>query len=153
MPLIRFHIITVLSLLPFILGVSMAPKALAHAGAMGIVKERMDKFEASEKATKKIKQAVSRGDTLVVVTEAGNLASWASEMAAYFPKNSNQSPSEAKEDVWLRWDDFLVAIQSFEDSASTLVDVASSGDSGAIRQAFKDVTQSCKSCHREFRKD
>lgn len=107
----------------------------------------------ARKRLKKIKQAVSRGDTLVVVTEAGNLASWASEMAAYFPRNSNQSPSEAKEDVWLRWDDFLIAIQSFEDSASTLVDVASSGDSGAIGQAFKDVTQSCKSCHREFRED
>ena len=31
----------------------------AHKGAIGIVKERMDKFEASEKATKRIKQALS----------------------------------------------------------------------------------------------
>ena len=34
------------------LSLSSSPAVLAHKGAMGIVKERMDKFEASEKATK-----------------------------------------------------------------------------------------------------
>ena len=50
----------------FALSLSSPPAALAHKGAMGIVKERMDKFEASEKVTKRIKQALSRGDTAVV---------------------------------------------------------------------------------------
>ena len=49
------------------LSLSSSPAVLAHKGAMGIVKERMDKFEASEKATKRIKQALSRGDTAVVM--------------------------------------------------------------------------------------
>ena len=62
------------------LSLSSPPAALAHKGAMGIVKERMDKFEASEKATKRIKQALSRGDTAVVTTEAKFLVSWAREM-------------------------------------------------------------------------
>ena len=35
----------------FTVSFSSPPAALAHKGAMGIVKERMDKFEASEKAT------------------------------------------------------------------------------------------------------
>ena len=79
-----------------VLSLSSPPAALAHKGAMGIVKERMDKFEASEKATKRIKQAVSRGDSAVVTTEAELLVSWARQMESYFLKNSNQPPPEAK---------------------------------------------------------
>ena len=88
--------------------------ALAHKGAMGIVKERMDKFEASEKATKRIKQALFRGDTAVITAEAEFLVSWAREMESYFPKNSNPPPSEAKDEIWLHWDDFVGAIHSFD---------------------------------------
>ena len=75
------------------LSLSSPPSALAHKGAMGIVKERIDKFEASEKATKRIEQALSRGDTAVVMAEAGLLVSWAREMESHFPENSNQSAS------------------------------------------------------------
>ena len=59
---------------------------------MGIVKERMDKFEASEKATNRIKQVLSRGDTAIVKTEAEFLIKWAREMESYFPEYSNQPP-------------------------------------------------------------
>lgn len=135
------------------LSLSSPPAALAHKGAMGIVKERMDKFEASEKATKRIKQALSRGDTAVVTAEAEFLVSWASEMDSYFPENSNQSPSEAKDEIWLQWDDFLDAIQSFDSAAHALVDTSKTGDMRLIGKAFKETTRSCKSCHQQFRVD
>ena len=104
----------------FALSLSSPPAALAHKGAMGIVKERMDKFKASEKATKRIQQALSRGDTAMVMAEAEFLVSLASEMDSYFPENSNQSPSEAKDEIWLQWDDFVGAIQSFENASTAL---------------------------------
>ena len=135
------------------LSLSSPPAALAHKGAMGIVKERMDKFEASEKATKRIKQALSRGDTAVVMAEADILVSWAREMDSYFPENSNQSPSEAKDEIWLQWDEFVDAIQSFDSAAQALVDAAATEDPRAIRGAFKEMTKSCKSCHQRFRED
>ena len=135
------------------LSLSSSPAALAHKGAMGIVKERMDKFEASEKATKRIKQALSRGDTAVVMAEAEFLVSWASEMDSYFPENSNQSPSEAKDEIWLQWDDFLGAIQSFDNAAQALADASKTGDTPLIGKAFKEMTRSCKSCHQQFRVD
>ena len=135
------------------LSLSSPPAALAHKGAMGIVKERMDKFEASEKATKRIKQALSRGDTVVVTVEAEFLVSWASEMDSYFPENSNQSPSEAKDEIWLQWDDFLGAIQSFDNAAQALADASKTGDTPLIGKAFKEMTRSCKSCHQQFRVD
>ena len=135
------------------LSLSSSPAALAHKGAMGIVKERMDKFEASEKATKRIKQALFRGDTAVITAEAEFLVSWAREMESYFPKNSNQSPSEAKDEIWLQWDDFVGAIQVFENASKALIDDARGEDPRAIGQAFKGMTKSCKSCHRQFRED
>jgi cytochrome c556 len=135
------------------LSLSSPPAALAHKGAMGIVKERMDKFEASEKATKRIKQALSRGDTAVVTAEAEFLVSWAREMESYFPENSNQSPSEAKDEIWLQWDDFVGAIRSFDDAAQALIEAAPTEDPRAIRGAFKEMTKSCKSCHQQFRED
>ena len=135
----------------FALSLSSPPAALAHKGAMGIVKERMDKFEASEKATKRIKQALSKGETTVVAAEAEFLVSWAREMESYFPENSNQTPSEATDEIWLKWDDFAGAIQSFEHASKALMDAAASEDPRAMRGAFKEMTKSCKSCHQQFR--
>ena len=121
----------------FTLSLSSPPPALAHKGAMGIVKERMDKFETSENATKRIKQAFSRGDTAVVTAEAELLVSWAREMESYFPENSNQSPSDAKDEIWLQWGDFIGAIQSFDNAAQALMDAAATEDPSAIGSAFK----------------
>ena len=127
--------------------------ALAHSGATGIVKERMDKFEASEKATKRIKLALSRGDTAMVVAEATFLLSWAREMESFFPENSNQPPSEAKDEIWLQWDDFVGAIHSFDRTALALIENAATQDSRTVSEAFKEMTRSCKSCHQQFRVD
>ena len=135
------------------LSLSSPPAALAHKGAMGIVKERMDKFEASEKATKRIKQALSRGDTAVITAEAEFLVSWAREMESYFPKNSNQFPSEAKDEIWLQWDDFVGAIHSFDQVAQALIEAAATEDPRVMGSAFKEMTKSCKSCHQQFRED
>ena len=135
------------------LSLSLPPSALAHKGAMGIVKERMDKFEASEKATKRIKQALSRGDTAVVMAEAELLVSWAREMESHFPKNSNEQPSEAKDEIWLQWGDFISAIQSFDNAIQALIDTAAMEDPNAMGGAFTEMTKSCKRCHQEFRED
>lgn len=135
------------------LSLSSPPSALAHKGAMGIVKQRMDKFEASEEATKRIKQALSRGDTAVVIAEAEFLVSWAREIESFFPENSNQPPSEAKDNIWLQWSDFLGAIQLFESASEALIDAAAAEDPLAVSGAFKDMTKSCKSCHQQFRED
>ena len=135
----------------FAISLSSSPSALAHKGAMGIVKERMDKFEASEKATKRIKQALSRGDTAVVTAEAEFLVSWAREMESYFPENSNQSPSEAMDEIWLQWDDFVGAIQSYDKAALALIYAAETQNTRAIDGAFKEMVRSCKSCHQRFR--
>ena len=153
MPKLKLKAIALGLFVAFTSILSSPPTALAHKGATGIVKERMDKFEASEKATKRVKQALSRGDTTIVTIEAEFLVKWAREMESYFPENSNQPPSEAKVEIWLQWDDFVGAIQSFDKAAQALIDAAETQNPRAIDGAFKEMVRSCKSCHQRFRED
>ena len=150
---LKLEATTLCAITALALSLSSPPSALAHKGAMGIVKERMDKFEASEKATKRIKRALSRGDTAMVMYEAELLVSWANKMESYFPENSNQAPSEAKDEIWLQWDDFVSAIQSFDSATQALIDTAAAEDPRIMGRAFKEMTKSCKSCHQQFRED
>ena len=89
----------------------------------------------------------------MVTAEAELLVSWAREMENYFPENSNQTPSEARDEIWLQWDDFFGAIQSFKNASNALMDAAASEDPRTMRGAFKEMTKSCKSCHQQFRED
>jgi cytochrome c556 len=85
------------------------------------------------------------------MAEAEFLLSWAREIENYFPKNSNQPPSEAKDEIWLQWDDFVGAIQSFDNAAQALIDDAATQNPRTVIGAFKEVARSCKSCHQQFR--
>ena len=153
MPKLKLKAIALGLFVAFTSILSSPPTALAHKGATGIVKERMDKFEASEKATKRVKQALSRGDTTIVTIEAEFLVKWAREMESYFPENSNQPPSEAKVEIWLQWDDFVGAIQSFDNAAQALIEATTTNDPYVAGGAFKEMTQLCKLCHQQFRQD
>ena len=74
-------------------------------------------------------------------------------MQSYFPENSNQPPSEAKVEIWLQWDDFVGAIQSYDKAAGALIDAAETQNPSAMVGAFKEIMRSCKSCHQRFRED
>ena len=89
----------------------------------------------------------------MVTAEAEFLVSWAREMESYFPENSNQSPSEAKDKIWLQWDDFVGAIQSYDKAAQALIYTAETQNTRAIDGAFKEMVRSCKSWHQRFRAD
>ena len=70
--------------------------------------------ELKLKATKQIKQALSRRHTAVITAAAELLVSWACELKSHFPKNSNEQLSEAKDEIWLQWGDLVGTIQSFD---------------------------------------
>ena len=74
-------------------------------------------------------------------------------MEGYFPENSNQPPSEARDEIWLKWDVFVTAIQSFDNATQALIDAAITGNPNAMGGAFTEMTKSCKRCHQQFRED
>lgn len=74
-------------------------------------------------------------------------------MESYFPENNNRSPSAAKDEIWHQWDDFVGAIQSFDNAAQARIDATTTKDRRVAGGAYKETTQSCKSYHPQFRED
>ena len=74
--------------------------ALAHSGATGIVKERMDMFKRSQKNLKAIKSHIRAEDYGSIAKLADEIREWAVKMPEYFPEGSNVKPSEASPNIW-----------------------------------------------------
>jgi cytochrome c556 len=78
--------------------------ALAHGGATGIVKERMDGMMAMGKAVKSL-SSMMRGDVdydeAAVKSHAQTIEAHGGEaLVSLFPEGSDGAPSEAKPEIW-----------------------------------------------------
>ena len=125
--------------------------ALAHKGATGIVKDRMDEFKASQQALKQIFAVIKAGDTQAVIPLAMQMKDWAERMPDYFPAGSDDSPSEAAPAIWTDFDGFRAAAGRHSTAASVLVDAAGTGDVAATAEAARALAGTCKACHQSYR--
>ncbi|GGE62761.1 c-type cytochrome [Actibacterium pelagium] len=89
---------------------SLAVTALAHGGATGVVKERMDGMgvmKESMKVLTPMMQGKTPYDADVIREEAKKIAAHSGEaMTKLFPEGSTDKPSEAKSEIWSQWEDF-----------------------------------------------
>jgi cytochrome c556 len=89
-----------------------AAAALAHSGATGVVKERMEAMDAMADAVKRIApmfQGELSYDADAVRNAAAIMRSHGGRaMTDLFPEGSNGAPSEAKDAIWISWDEFTV---------------------------------------------
>ncbi len=73
-----------------------------------------------------------------------------------FPKGSGPDAvkdTEAKAEIWTNADKFETAMNNFQQEATKLAEVAKGGDEAAIKAQFGKTAETCKACHKEFRKD
>lgn len=117
---------------------------VAHEGATGIVKERMDRFDQSKQQMKALRGALSGDDIAEAQLIASQLAQWASTMTEYFPEDSNPAPSEALDDIWLDWEGFAALAADFEQAATVMTESPSMTN-------FKTLGGTCKACHDAYR--
>jgi len=61
--------------------------------------------------------------------------------------------TEAKAEIWTNWDKFGTAMKNFQQESAKLAEVAKAGDEAAIKAQFGKTAETCKACHKEFRKD
>ena len=127
--------------------------AIAHEGATGIVKERMDEFKASQQALKQIFAATKSADLDSVGPLAEQIKAWAERMPDYFPAGSDDSPSEAAPAIWTDFDGFRLAAARHAEAASGVISAANSGDVSATVTAARELAGTCKSCHQSHRLD
>ena len=127
--------------------------ALAHSGATGIVKERMDMFKRNQKNLKAIKSHIRGEDYGSIAKLAHEIGDWAEKMPEYFPEGSNVKPSEASPKIWEDFSGFKRAAMKNETATKRLIAAAEAGDQTAVVEAFKAVASSCKSCHQSYKLD
>ena len=83
--------------------------AIAHSGATGIVKGRMDYFKASPSNLKKIRTHTSNENYALIIPLAGSIASWSAKMSDYFPAGSDIKPFEGFPKTWSDPEGFTAA--------------------------------------------
>jgi len=157
--------------------VLIASAALAHGGATGIVKDRMDGMSAMSEAVKSFSMMM-RGKTEYnaerVQRDAQSIQAHAGEqLSSLFPEGSGGMPSEAKAEIWDNWAEFEQIADRLQFYAKALELAAENGlsngnsaqESLEVLQAlelealsllpadvvFKPLARTCANCHTKFR--
>ena len=74
------------------------------------------------------------------------------DVALLFPEGTLAGKTDAKPEIWENWSDFEARANESQQAAQALLDAVQSGDAGAIDTRFGELMQTCKACHRPFRK-
>jgi len=131
-----------------------ATLALAHEGATGVVKERMDLMDR-QKDDMKIIGDMAKGKTPFDAAEAAEAASdiglTAKKIPELFPEGSTGGKSEALPAIWEKWDRFTANADDLGSAADALVSVLGDSENQDWKAAFEKVGEACKSCHEDFR--
>lgn len=61
--------------------------------------------------------------------------------------------TEAKPEIWTKPAEFDSKMKDFQVEAAKLAEVAKGGDEKTIKAQFGKTAETCKACHKEFRKD
>lgn len=75
----------------------------------------------------------------------------AKTIATLFPEDSDFGDTRAKEEVWSKAKEFADSIKANQQAAEDFSKVVAGGDKAALADSFKKLSDSCKSCHEEFR--
>jgi cytochrome c556 len=129
------------------------PLALAHEGATGVVKERMDLMDR-QKEDMKIIGLMAKGKTPFDAAKAAEAArdieATSAKIHELFPEGSGGGHSEAKAEVWSKWDEFTSDADALAAQAKALI-VALETNAPDWKASFQKVTDACKTCHKTFR--
>ncbi|MCB1471886.1 MAG: cytochrome c [Rhodobiaceae bacterium] len=140
----------------FALGLAViSTAALAHQGATGVVKQRMEAMKDTASQMKTIAGMVkgeSALDAEVVASSATIISRHAEEIPGLFPEGSIRKPSEALPEIWTNWDDFTSRAQRLAGRARNLAEIAgSNAEAGALAATFAAMGETCKNCHTRYR--
>lgn len=72
---------------------------------------------------------------------------------ALFPPGSDFGDTEALDSVWKNRAGFEKAAKNTEQKAAALAQAAAKGDPKSVGPKLKELADSCKACHKDFRKE
>ena len=132
----------------------LLPQAAAETDVKGTIQYRQNYMNAISGHTGAIRRLkdgrFSAEGHLQMHTEA--LAQLARDIALLFPEGTGAGKTDAKPAIWENWSDFEARAGESQQAAQALLDAVQSGDAAAIDTRFGELTQTCKACHKPFRK-
>ena len=128
--------------------------AIAHGGAKGIVKERMQAMESLGRAMKSIGR-MARGkktlEIMEVVRAAESIAQHGQRLPTLFPAGSSFGITEASPKIWKDPEGFKTSNYRMIAAARVLEGAARTDDLITIKGAYKALGKTCSSCHQQYR--
>ncbi|MGQ9369767.1 c-type cytochrome [Azospirillum sp. ST 5-10] len=145
---------TALLALAGLIAAAGAAVGTARADEAPIVATRKDGFEANKKSMGAIKAILETGQPMAAVGDhARAMGAFAATIPSLFPAGSDQGDTEARPEIWSRFDDFTAKAKDFETAAKALEEAAAGGDAAAVGKRFAAVGASCKACHDQYKED
>lgn len=127
--------------------------ALAHTGATGIVKERMEGMSSLAQSMKALAQLaksddVDQGQVIEIARQIKEESGVA--MSQRFPIDEQQMVSEASPAIWENWKEFEQISDELFQAAVALESSALNGNM-QLGQSLKQLGSTCNRCHKDFR--
>lgn len=131
-----------------------AGPGIAHQGAQGVVKERMEVMKDMAATMKSVAAGIKAGpaaDGSAIAHDVRELAARAGALPSLFPAGSDHHPTKALPTVWQDRDSFRNLSEELAQRAEALAAAAAQGDRGDMALRFKAVGETCRACHTDFR--
>lgn len=147
LPLPRLAVCTVSLLVVF------AVSGLAHEGATGVAKDRMDLMGDMSQSMKSIsKRLRANRDLPAIAADADRISKDSPRISGLFPPGSDKGITDAKPAIWQKWDEFGGNAKKLGEETAKLSSIAASGNASAISDQYRTVTKVCIGCHDTFRR-
>lgn len=133
---------------------AVAFPAIAHQGASGVVKERMDAMQSVAQSMKRINRQLKAGaefDRGEIAREASSIAEHSRVFATKFPTGTGGGVSEAKPEIWQNQKDFAAKSDALTTAARLLSEAAGKESLSELNSRFRAVGKTCSACHRDYR--
>ena len=129
-------------------------ESFVHAGASGIVKERMQLMKSYGRSMKSINAAIrnqSAESNSIIRTEATKMVKTTGKLLNLFPIGSGGGVSEASPSIWDKPGEFVQMINTFTQAVRELAEASNLNSQALQIKSFRRVGGACKGCHQDFR--
>jgi len=143
-----------LSILALLSGLYVLPLTTHADDVKGVIKYRQNYMGAIGGHTGALRRLKDGQFTAAghAQMHAKALAELTRHIAVLFPEGTLDGKTDAKPEIWQDWEDFEARAKESQEAAQALLDAVQSGDTDNIDGRFGEFTQTCKACHRPFRK-
>ena len=127
---------------------------VSFADSHGIIKYRQNVMKSVSGHMGAIVDILKNGLPLKdhIVDHALSMQQISRMTLSMFPEGSGKGRTKSKQVIWEQWSEFESAASDFERESIKLVEVAQSGDMGALSKQVRATGKTCSGCHKNFRK-